>query len=266
MKNKNIMMIIMGMIFLVVTMQLISGEIYLWNEIKVDNTTQIVNYHAYYQFLDTSASDIGSGTYTALTLKYHIEPLPLNLTPDGATLGEVDWCNFTITHIKNIYGTTFVAFEGFSGGQLLNTTVETQNIYFSTNASVDEGLIVILLKDKDSVTADMRCHYTTSDGLYWKNILAGRFDTFMSSFECSQCKDYSLEQLSNMAQRNENITANQVSVYYNIQKVVDFNWQIWLIVSWILKIGFIFIGVGLIFAGVYYFYVFFSNIGRELSR
>jgi hypothetical protein len=264
MKNKKLM-IMFGMIFLVLTMQVVLSEVYEWNDIILNNQTQIVNYHGYYQFIDTSANGIGSGKDTPFTLIYHVEALPLDLTIDGATFGEVDWCNFTITHTKNIYGTTFVAFEGFSGGQLLNTTIETQSFYFA-NTSLSTGNVVLQLRDKDSVVADMKCHYTTVDGLYENNILAGRFDTFMSSYECSQCKDYSLEQLSNMAQRNENITANQQSVYFVIQKVVDFNWQIWLIVSWIIKIGMVLIGVGLIFAGVYYFYVFFSNIGKELSR
>ena len=263
MKNKNLMLMILGMIFLVVTLQMISAEVYLWNTVNIDNSSQTVDYHSYIQFLDTSTNDIGSGTDTPITYVYHTQSLPLDLTPDGATFGIIDYCNFTISHTKNIYGTTFVAFQGFSGGQLLNTTLEEQN--FSFNNGTNDGQVTINLRDKDSVVADMRCHYTSVDGLYENNILGGDFKTYMSSYECSQCKDYTLEQQSDMAQRNENITASQVGIYYDIQKVVDFNWQIWLIASWIIKIGLVIVAVGLIFAGVYYFYVFLSNLGKGLS-
>jgi hypothetical protein len=266
MKNKNIFGMILGTIFLLAIMQNISGEIFLWNTVTTNNITNMTNFHAYYQFEDTSTTGIGSGQDTKVIFRYHIEPLPLNLTGDNVTFGEIDYCNFTIIHTRNIYGVTFVAFEGFSGGQLLNTTIETQNIFAEANASVNDGELFVLMRDKDSVVADMKCHHTTLEGLYENNILAGSFATYMSSYECSQCIDYSLEQLSNMAVRNENITASQISVYHNVQRVVDFNWQIWLIISWVIKIGFIFVGVGLIFAGVYYFYIFFDNMGRELSR
>jgi len=257
-------LILIGIFLILFSSSSVFSEIYLWNEVIVDNSTQTVDFHGYYQFLDTSASDIGSGVDTPITFVYHTQSLPLDLTPDGATFGEIDYCNLTTSHTKNIYGTTFVAFEGFSGGQLLNTTLEETNISFVSG--INDGKITINLRDKDSVVVDMKCHYTTTDGLYENNILGGDFKTYMSSYECSQCKDYSLEQLSNMAQRNENMTANQVSVYFAIQKVVNFNWQIWLIVSWIIKIGMILVAVGLIFASVYYFYVFFSNIGREMSQ
>lgn len=265
MKNKNLVFAV-GMIFLLLIISNISAEVFLWDSVTKDNSTQIVNYHVYYQFDDTSTTGIGLSQDTPITLVYHVEALPLDLTPDGANFGNIDYCNLTISHTKYIYGTNFVAFEGFSQGELLNTTVETQNIYFGTNASINTGSIVLLLRNRDSVVADMKCHYTTLDGLYENNILGGFLTTYMSSYECSQCVDFSLEQLSNMAEKNQNITANQLSIYTNIQKVVDFNYQIWLILSWVFKIGMIFVAVGLVFAGVYYFYVFFSNIAKELSR
>ena len=57
-------------------------------------------------------------------------------------------------------------------------------------------------KNKDSLIADLRCHYTDSRGLYYVNILAGSFTTYMSSYECATCRDYSLEQLSDMSAKN----------------------------------------------------------------
>jgi len=261
MKNKNLLFAI-GMIFLFLSMANVLAEIQLWNTVNVDNTTSIVNYHAFYQYDDTSSTGIGSSKSSDITLSYDIQALPYNLTP--TYFGEVDWCNFTVTHIKHIYGTNFVAFQGFMVGDLLNTTIEVQSYYF-TNMSFTNGEIVIPLMNKDNLIADMKCHYTDSRSLYAENVLVGRFTTYMSSYECAKCTDYSLEELSDMSKMNENITSNELGVYTVLQKIVDFNFQIWLIISWIVKIGMVLVAIGLIFAGVYYFYVFFTNLGRGLK-
>lgn len=256
MKNK-IIMIMFGMIFLFLIMQTCLSEIYLWDNTIKDVNNSIVNYHAYYQYEDTSTTGVGANQDTRIVLWYTVQALPLNLTDSNFNLiGQVDWCNFTIRDNKNIFD---------SLGNIVNTTTEISNYYFTTGG-LNSSQLVFLMRNRDSITADMKCHYTTPQSLYFENILAGNFATYMSSYQCVKCVDFSLEELSNMAQKNLNISANELSVYGSIQKVVDFNYQGWLIASWIIKIGMIFIAVALIFAGVYYFYVFFSNIGKELER
>jgi hypothetical protein len=94
--------------------------------------------------------------------------------------------------------------------------------------------------------------------------LVGQFDVFLPSYECKGCEEYTLEELSNQIEKNEEITLNELTIYENIQKAVDWNFTIWLIISWIIKIGFIIIAVGLIFVSVYYFYQFLQDIARNV--
>jgi hypothetical protein len=259
--NKKILILTIMTFFLITIMvNLVSSEIYLWNSVTKDNSTSVVKYHAFYKFEDTSARGIGKQKDVPITLWYVVEALPYNLVGYG---GQVDWCNLTTRHYHNIYGTTFVAWQGFFGGELLNTTTETQSFFFqNTNLSSDK--VTINMRDRDSLTADMTCHYTNSSTLYIENVLVGRFTTFMPSFECEGCTQYSLEELSYQTEKNEEITANELAIYDKIQTALSWNFQIWLIISWIIKIAFVLIAVGLIFAGVYYFYIFLKNIGREI--
>ena len=260
--KKQILILMLGMILLFSIMPSIQGEIYLWNSVIKDTSQSVVKYHAFYWFDDTSARGIGKQKDIPITLQYVVEPLPYDLTPDGF-IGSVDWCNLTIRQYHNIYGTTFVAFQGFFGGELLNTTTEVQSYYFGSGG-LNTSFITFNLRDKDSVTADMSCHYTDVSSLYVENILVGRFTTYMPSFECEGCTQYTLEELSQQTDKQDEITANELAIYDKIQTAVDWNFQIWLILSYVIKIALVLVAVGLIFAGFYYFYVFLKNIGSDI--
>jgi len=254
---KKLMTLTFCTIFLMIIISnLASAEVYLWNSVIKDETESLVKYHAFYWFDDTSGRGIGKQKDIPITLWYDVQSLPLNLT-----YGVVDWCNLTLKHYRNTYGTTFVAFQGFFGGELLNATTETQSYYFTASAS---DKIIINMRDKDSLTATMSCHYTDINSLFEYNILGGSFTTYMPSFECEGCTEYSLEELSNQIDRQKQITANELSIYDKIQTAIDWNFQIWLILSWIIKIGLILVALGLIFASVYYFYSFLTKIGETI--
>ena len=254
---KKILILMIGIVFLLGIAN-VSAEEYLWNTVSLSSTAQTVNHHAFYWFEDTSASGIGNNKDVPITFYYTVQRLPYNLTN-----GNVDWCNLTITHYRNIYGTQFVAWQGFYGGELLNTTIETQNVYFTT-APVEYGQITVNVRNRDTINADMKCHYENVSDLYEQNILVGQITTYMPSFECSGCSKYDFEELSNQITTEESITQNELAIYDKFQTVVDWNFQIWLILSWVIKIIFLLLAVSLIFGGVYYFYSFLKKIAQEI--
>jgi len=256
---KNFLM--MG-IFLLLISPLITSEMYLWNSVYVDAPNSVVKHHAFYWFDDTSARGIGKQKDIPVTLYYDVEPLPYNLSAVGGS-GEVDWCNLTIKSYHNIYGTTFVAFQGFSGGDLLNTTTDFQTYYFASSPQTS-GQIVLNMRDKDSFVADMTCHYTDNNSLFFESTLFARFTTYLPSFECVGCTQYSLEELSNQVEKQDETTANELEIYTAFQTMINWNFQIWLIMSYVVKIGLVFVAIGLIFATGYYFYLFLKRIGEEM--
>lgn len=246
----------MGMIFLIGIMStFVSSEIYLYNTVIKDTNESTVNYHAFYWFDDTSLRGIGKHKDIPITLVYHTEDLPYDLSVGGYS-GTVDWCNFTVTHSHNIYSTAILTEPEF-----VNTTIYTYNYYFDSGSN--SGQITINMRDKDSLVADMICHYTDSASVYVENALFGRFSTYMPSFECEGCDTYSFEELSNQQEQIDEMTQNELSIYEDIQTAVGWNFQIWLILSWVVKIGFILIAVILVFAVAYYFYSFLKNLAGE---
>lgn len=242
---KNKIMISILAIFILLSIQFTSAEIFLWQDTAVINDTQIVRYHAFYQFEDTSASNVGRNKPIDITLSYDVEALPYPFL----TFGVVDYCNFTVQHYINEFDE-----QGF----IINTSYEVQNIFFGTNVS-QSGEITTSLVDKDTLIADMDCHYTDVNSLYEDSVLVGRYTTFMPSFECKGCGEKSLEELSKEIETNEAILSKELTFYRNIQNLISMNFQLWIIISWFIKISLLFVALGLLIGGVYILYKMFEE-------
>ena len=216
------------------------------------NYNSTVQDHIFFQFDDTSLQDVGRNKPIPMTIEYQIFSLPYSLTGFG---GEVDWCSLITRHFKNIYD---------SDNNRINTTIEYQNLNFSTNASVDRGFLYFEMRSDDTISGDVYCHYTNVSTLYLDNILVGRFSTtFLPSFECEGCSQYSLEELSNEVERSDEIFSEQTQMYNTIQRIVVMNFKVWLILKWLIAIAFLFVCVGLIFYSVYYYYQFIKKLESE---
>jgi len=246
--------IILAFAFLILaSLTNVQAEIYMVTSTELDTTNSLVKSMGYYYFEDTSVTGIGRNKDIPITIFYQVEALPFDFSADGYPV-QVDWCNFTTLHAINDYD---------SEGNIVNTITETYNLFFQ-NQPLNFSELTYKLRSRDTLVVRMKCHYTDVNYLYVENILVGSFNVLLPSYECKGCEEYTLEELSNSIEKSEEITANELVIYESIQKFVDWNFTIWLIISWIVKIGFIIIAVGLVFASVYYFYNFLKTIGREI--
>ena len=239
-------------IFVLFIIPFVSGEVYLWNSVSKDYSKNTVRETASYWFSDTSENGIGRNKNINILLWSEVEQLPFNFS--GVYPVSVDWCNYTIVHDINVYDTD---------GNLINMSSETTILNFQ-NQPFNSTQLTFQLRSRDSLRVIMECHYTDPTYLYVENILVGRFYTYFPSFECDGCEEYTLEEITHQTEIQEQITESQLSVYNKIQKVVEWNWGIWLILGWIIRIVFIFIALILLFSGIYYFYKLFDNIAKEI--
>jgi len=246
---KKQMMMMMLAFALLVNISFINGELYFYDSVSKDTVSSTVRYTASYVFQDTSESGVGRNKDISILLYSEVEALPFNFS--GVYPVIVDYCNYTITHDINLYD---------GNGDFLNTTSETTQLNFQ-NQPLNVTKLTFKLKSRDSLRAKMECHYTDSNYLYVENILVGEFFTYFPSFECNGCEKYTLEELSHLVETQDELVQNEFSVYERIQQVLGWNYQIWLIASWIIKIAYIFLSVFLLFSGVYYFY----KLLREFS-
>lgn len=243
------LLVYISYIVLLLSVTNVSADMFLWNSVDVGNSTNTVAHQAVYQFTDTSANNVGRNKAINVSLNYEVEALPFPLT-----FGSVDWCNLTVTHEINIFD---------SLGNIINTSTSKTSIFFQNN-SFTSGYVSNNMFDKDSLIAEMRCHYTDQRSLFQDSVLIGRFTTYMPSFECADCTDKSLEQLSNATQTTQDSANKELQIYSFFQSLIDFIYKIWLYGSWIIKILLLFVGVGLIFAGAFWFYHFVSDLVRKV--
>lgn len=256
MKNKILLSIIAG-IFLVLLINSASAELWGWSQ-TIFPTKNIVRYHLYYQIEDTSSDLITIQKPVPIQLLANVQNLPYNIStyypqyPNAL----VDWCNYTITWQRNIYDNSFFGDRKFN---IINTTLETANTFYqNTNATFN--ISIYNLKAKDGLLADMDCHYTNNDTLFIENTYFGFITGYIPSFECSGCNDHTFEELTNL---NEQILSNnfqEVGIFNQVQNVVEKNFQVWIILFWIIKISLILTAVLLMFVAIYYFYLFFKSI------
>lgn len=254
---KKIISMMLAVFLLVLTFA--NAEINVWNSIAIDETEQTATFIGNYNLDDTSANSIGKSKAVQMALWYSVQQLPFNLSTYG---GEVDWCNFTATHYRNIYD---------GEGNRINETAEQSNIYFGTG-NLSYGTITFQMKADDFVAGRMKCHYTNVSALQTgtkgynslDNAIIGRFDTLLPSFECDKCEGHSLEDLTNEFEQIDDRTASELEVYDWVQTLIEYNFALWLYLSWILKILFVLVAIGLVFAGVYWVYDFFKKLARNI--
>jgi len=249
MKNK-IMMIMLGIMLMMIPF--VIGEEYMFNGISIDYVNNLTKETASYWFVDTSESGIGKNKDINILLWSEVEGLPFDFSGNYSVV--VDWCNYTIDHDINIYDNL---------GNLINVTNEKVNYYFENTTIFNSTQLIFHLRSRDSLRVIMSCHYTDSSYLYVENILVGRFYTYFPSFECDGCEKYSLEEITHQTEVQQNLTENELNIYGNIQAIIEWDWEIWLIVSWIIKFIFLFIGISLIFSSVYYYYKFLLNLSER---
>lgn len=254
MMKKIVMTICMTILLLGVA----SAELYVAGEVLVNNQTQTVTHRMTYKIIDTSASGVGTGKYVPVGVYANIQPLPYDIGsyyPQYAG-AIVDWCNYTVDQDKNIYN---------SEGKIINQTYETYNIFY--NGSLPSGASdyhQFSLLALDSLRTFVTCHYTDVRTVGIDGVLFGTAEAFFPAFECKNCESNSFEEL---ARSNENVQLSidkEVSIYQTMHRLIKFNWNIWIILSWIFKIGMIFVAFMLLIKGIFFIYHFIKEIQEHV--
>lgn len=270
MKTRNLILIF-GMIFLMAIMSAFaSAEISSFNGVNIDKTNSLVKLHGIYSLEDTSVDNNKAGTSgtglfpnpsvfkpATLQLDYLVQALPFDLGLDNLSnpRGQVDWCNLSIQDYISQY-------DG-SGNPLNNFTTQYSSYYF-TGVPVTSGSLYFPMRNTDIVLVDFTCHYTNPNYLYADNILVGKLTSYLPTFECVGCQSMSLQETTNLANQIDASSNLQNSIFDKIQVVVSWNYEVWLIISWIIKIGFVILGVYLVFMSGYYVYKYLNDLARAI--
>lgn len=255
----------LAIISLVTLMALsVNAEMYLWNEVKIREDVGAVSQYGYFQFyddieaisnLDQVLLDLKRSLYAGrtvdLTLYGVVEHMPYNTTNYT-----IDYCEFNVTHLKTNYD---------NEGNLISTNETTYGWLYTSNPTANITTVYLELRNRDSVTYDMRCYYNDTDYLYDESILFGSVTTYLPANKCNDCEEYTLEELSNEIERTDDIIEEETAIYRIVQTLFDFDFQIWLIVSWLVKILAVVVAISLAFYGVYHLFLFLRDIEGQIK-
>ena len=115
-----------------------------------------------------------------------------------------------------------------------------------------------MLKDQLIVLAT--CHYTDTRSLYEGNVLVGQLTSFVPAFQCDKCEGQSVESLEDYVASEDLQMQKSTEIYNFFQNIITYNYTFWLILSWLFKIGALFVGIMLIFAGAFFVYYLFKKL------
>jgi hypothetical protein len=168
----------------------------------------------------------------------------------------IDYCEFNVSRTITNYD---------NDGNLISVN-ETTYGYTYAGGGFNKTYLYFELKNRDSLVTDVQCYYNTTDPslLHSENILFGRSGIYIPANKCNDCEEFSLEELSNEIGRTDEIIQEETEIYEIIQKIIDYNYRIWLIVSWLIKLLLVIAGIFLIFSALFYLYHFLKDIHDKI--
>jgi len=246
----------------------VNAEVYFQSIVTNDYSLNTTTQKAYYT-LDDVQEPISSWAYViwgsplnplttplGFLLQDRNKPVDIQIfaqtqnLPYNLTYGNADWCNISLTLFKNEYN---------EKSEITNTSIIKESYYFTaTPATLTIINKQLMLKDQLIVLAT--CHYTDTRSLYEDNVLVGQLTSFVPAFQCEHCAGQSVESLEDYVASEDLQMQKSTEIYNFFQNIITYNYTFWLILSWLFKIGALFVGIMLIFAGAFFVYYLFKKL------
>lgn len=159
----------------------------------------------------------------------------------------VENCTLTINYFEQLLNYHFVIY---------NETVTSED------SDIFDKKYFIRLKEGDGFTADIDCYFTNED----LRILDMPSELIIVSptWECKACQYYEWTVLQRDIGKAEIIGDNVVSIWEYIKEFVNLNFEFILGLFWLSLIFFAVGGMGLVFVGVYYLFIYLRKLSKEI--
>lgn len=229
---------ILFMIVLLFSLSFIHAELFQSSYFIIDNSTNDVYYEGYYFVDDTNSNNISTGTPINIVYSYFVEQLPYFT---------VDYCNLSIektTYSRLLFNIT-----------LNSSTYFYKNFDTSNTVSGISEQKSYTLYGRDQLRTEFKCHYSDLSNYKNNNRFPVITELLSSSYSCQECINYDYGTVI-----NSSINYNPYSYYDTINILLSYDYQVLLILRWIVRLSFFFLSIGIIFICIYYLYKFVKNI------
>jgi len=242
--KKNILIIMMGMFLLVSFTALTSAQIQYWQTIWQGDGVGDVPYnvtrnHAFVIY-DKDIDDYVKGNNPLeIYVMYDIYIDTWNSLNSADY--SVDWCNLTIR--------TFPASS--------NLTSLDYNQLFTDDYR--NSKYFVQLNDGDNFFVDLDCHFNSTQNSI--NVPAS-FQIVTPSWECKACQYYEWSVVEQDIVKSQSVGSNVVEVSEYTKKLIELNYELWLVLFWVILIIIAVHSTGLIFIGLLWLFIFMKGLTK----
>jgi hypothetical protein len=255
MKTQNKISIIAGifLILIITNLNLAKGELEYWQQ-KNDYGNGTINNHLAVSYSKSGLAVIGeTGDYITGSNKLQVYlwwnsyikswNIAVRKTNENYT---IKYCNFKVQYIGHL---------ATSPSILLN-----QN-YTEADADVSHDKYFVTLSDGDTMLADITCY---SNDTSYSDVSLQPMDMQLvtPTGECKTCQLYEWSVQQRDISKAKSIGDNVVTIANYIKQLFMLNFEIWLMLFWVFLILMVFVGIGLIFLGAYWFYVYLKKLTK----
>jgi hypothetical protein len=186
----------------------------------------------------------GGQTFEAYLL-YNVYVKSFNLDNPDYT---IDWCNFAVQQSS--------ALTNYS--TILNQT------YTSLDGDMMSAKFFVEMRNQDCILAQQICKYNVLVNITPNNklIFPAEMQFVAPTWECKSCQAYEWSLIERDIVKAKSVGDNVVEVTTYIKKLFLLNYEIALSLFWLFLILMIFAGLGLIFMGVYWLYLYLSQVAK----
>lgn len=210
--------------------------------------TNVTRLHTWIWYRADANDYIGSGRPFEFAIGYQIQ----NLSDWNSVYPQyhIDYCQFWIRQ-------TIIQRNTF--GQIINSTQITtfKSTFTPENVSYFNLQKFVQLKDGESALIDWDCYFPY--GTTTSNIPV-TVEITSPTRECKACQYYEYSKIERDSAVAENVASNTASIFTYIKEFISLNFEVIIIFFWIFMLASLFIALGMIFIGIYWFYLFIKRL------
>jgi len=247
---------IIWIVMLLMVISIANAEIKVYGSNFLDETDQTWTQHTYVEF-EELPSELRSAEQLSNLFVQHSSQLRLILTcedlaafnsnnPDNIILNAtLDWSHLDYAFVNLSTSPIPVYEDGSVVSDLINTFTRQEILFTLSEGESIFFDLVTLFNESSGTVADSHCRYSIS----------------VQSINCKGCKELQYEEVVDAIDTREDRFDNIYSPFYAIlTQFVEFNFSIWAIISWIIKIAVLLGAIIGLFYAIYWLYFFVKRM------
>jgi len=248
MGKRYLMFVLIGMLLLTLMAQDVNAtEFYQYTYPQNDSHTTTIYGYVVYPFDERVVKEqVSDGSLYEFTLKYDLYPAYWN----NQSSNLLQYCQINITtqrYYSLLSGDSPTPITQQLYKRILDTNLYNQEYYIS-------------LSRGDTAYYKIDCYFTNSS--LQSLTIPATIQVATPTYDCIQCAKYEWSKIQNTLIKSDFLQQSNVNNIEYIKKLISLNFEFAVIIYWFILILVVVFAVGLIFLGVYWFYMWLMKVTK----